>query len=97
MNIVLVEPEIPPNTGNVGRGDTVAVIGCGGVGSAAVAGARLAGARRIIAVASWLENAGKKKTILFERIINSILSVRRGPCSVCKFPGTNLNRAPTVF
>ncbi len=38
------------NTGNVGRGDTVAVIGCGGVGSAAVAGARLAGARRIIAV-----------------------------------------------
>ena len=38
------------NTGNVGRGDTVAVIGCGGVGSAAVAGARLAGAARIIAV-----------------------------------------------
>jgi S-(hydroxymethyl)mycothiol dehydrogenase len=38
------------NTGNVGRGDTVAVIGCGGVGSAAVAGSRLAGAARIIAV-----------------------------------------------
>ncbi|MCW2937259.1 MAG: S-(hydroxymethyl)mycothiol dehydrogenase [Actinomycetia bacterium] len=38
------------NTGNVGRGDTVAVIGCGGVGSAAVMGARLAGAARIIAV-----------------------------------------------
>jgi S-(hydroxymethyl)mycothiol dehydrogenase len=38
------------NTGNVGRGDTVAVIGCGGVGCAAVAGARLAGAERIIAV-----------------------------------------------
>ena len=38
------------NTGNVGRGDTVAVIGCGGVGCASVAGARLAGARRIIAV-----------------------------------------------
>lgn len=38
------------NTGNVGRGDSVAVIGCGGVGDAAVAGARLAGARRIIAV-----------------------------------------------
>ncbi len=38
------------NTGNVGRGDTVAVIGCGGVGSAAVLGARLAGAARIIAV-----------------------------------------------
>jgi S-(hydroxymethyl)mycothiol dehydrogenase len=38
------------NTGNVGRGDSVAVIGCGGVGSAAVLGARLAGAARIIAV-----------------------------------------------
>ncbi|MFJ7204205.1 S-(hydroxymethyl)mycothiol dehydrogenase [Streptomyces sp. NPDC098789] len=38
------------NTGNVGRGDSVAVIGCGGVGNAAVAGARLAGAGRIIAV-----------------------------------------------
>ncbi|PKR42345.1 S-(hydroxymethyl)mycothiol dehydrogenase [Streptomyces sp. EAG2] len=38
------------NTGNVGRGDSVAVIGCGGVGDAAIAGARLAGARRIIAV-----------------------------------------------
>ncbi|MDN3295356.1 S-(hydroxymethyl)mycothiol dehydrogenase [Streptomyces ficellus] len=38
------------NTGNVGRGDTVAVIGCGGVGDAAIAGASLAGARRVIAV-----------------------------------------------
>jgi S-(hydroxymethyl)mycothiol dehydrogenase len=38
------------NTGGVGRGDSVAVIGCGGVGSAAIAGARLAGAARIIAV-----------------------------------------------
>ncbi|MER6073350.1 S-(hydroxymethyl)mycothiol dehydrogenase [Streptomyces sp. NPDC001852] len=38
------------NTGNVGRGDTVAVIGCGGVGAAAVVGSRLAGAARIIAV-----------------------------------------------
>jgi S-(hydroxymethyl)mycothiol dehydrogenase len=38
------------NTGNVGRGDSVAVIGCGGVGSAAVLGSRLAGAAQIIAV-----------------------------------------------
>jgi len=38
------------NTGAVGRGDSVAVIGCGGVGAAAVAGSRLAGANRIIAV-----------------------------------------------
>ena len=38
------------NTGNVTRGDSVAVIGCGGVGDAAIAGALLAGARTIIAV-----------------------------------------------
>ncbi|NEA53211.1 S-(hydroxymethyl)mycothiol dehydrogenase [Streptomyces sp. SID13666] len=38
------------NTGNVGRGDSVAVIGCGGVGNAAIVGARLAGAATIIAV-----------------------------------------------
>src|SRR3954468_19875624 len=38
-------------TGNVGRGDTVAVFGCGGVGDAAIAGARLAGARPILALA----------------------------------------------
>ncbi|WP_328953302.1 S-(hydroxymethyl)mycothiol dehydrogenase [Kitasatospora purpeofusca] len=38
------------NTGNVGRGDSVAVIGCGGVGGAAVLGSRLAGAAKIIAV-----------------------------------------------
>jgi S-(hydroxymethyl)mycothiol dehydrogenase len=38
------------NTGNVGRGDSVAVFGCGGVGDAAIAGALLAGAHTIIAV-----------------------------------------------
>ncbi|MFJ9588037.1 S-(hydroxymethyl)mycothiol dehydrogenase [Streptomyces acidicola] len=38
------------NTGGVGRGDTVAVIGCGGVGDAAIAGSKLAGAAKIIAV-----------------------------------------------
>ena len=38
------------NTGAVNRDDTVAVIGCGGVGDAAIAGARLVGARTIIAV-----------------------------------------------
>ncbi|MTE17801.1 S-(hydroxymethyl)mycothiol dehydrogenase [Streptomyces sp. TRM43335] len=38
------------NTGNVRRGDTVAVIGCGGVGGASVMGANLAGASRVIAV-----------------------------------------------
>jgi S-(hydroxymethyl)mycothiol dehydrogenase len=38
------------NTGAVGRGDSVAVIGCGGVGGAAIMGSRLAGAATIIAV-----------------------------------------------
>ena len=38
------------NTAPVTRGDSVAVIGCGGVGDAAILGARLAGARTIIGV-----------------------------------------------
>ena len=38
------------NTGNVGRGDSVAVFGCGGVGNAAIAGSRLAGAHTIVAI-----------------------------------------------
>ncbi len=38
------------NTGRVGLGDSVAVIGCGGVGAAAVAASALVGARRVIAV-----------------------------------------------
>ncbi|WP_026818332.1 S-(hydroxymethyl)mycothiol dehydrogenase [Arthrobacter castelli] len=47
------------NTGNVSRGDSVAVIGCGGVGTAAIAGSRLAGATTIIAVDI---DAGKLET-----------------------------------
>jgi len=38
------------NTGGVTRGKSVAVIGCGGVGSAAIAGSALAGAYPVIAV-----------------------------------------------
>ena len=38
------------NTGGVTRGNSVAVIGCGGVGDGAIAGAYLAGAHTIIAV-----------------------------------------------
>ncbi len=38
------------NTGEIKRGESVAVIGCGGVGTAAIAGAKLAGATTIIAV-----------------------------------------------
>ena len=38
------------NTGGIGRGQSIAVIGCGGVGVAAIAGAKLAGASTIIGV-----------------------------------------------
>lgn len=38
------------HTGNVQPGDSVAVFGCGGVGNAAITGARLAGAATIIAI-----------------------------------------------
>ncbi|MBY6685712.1 S-(hydroxymethyl)mycothiol dehydrogenase [Rhodococcus sp. BP-149] len=57
------------NTGNVGRGDSVAVIGCGGVGNAAIAGARLAGAGTIIAVdrdkgkLEWATGLGATHTV----------------------------------
>jgi S-(hydroxymethyl)mycothiol dehydrogenase len=57
------------NTGDVGRDDTVAVIGCGGVGDAAIAGARLAGARTIIAVdidnrkLEWAKDFGATHTV----------------------------------
>jgi S-(hydroxymethyl)mycothiol dehydrogenase len=56
------------NTGNVGRGDSVAVFGCGGVGDAAIAGAYLAGASTIIAVdiddqkLAWAEDFGATHT-----------------------------------
>src|SRR6187397_1139637 len=56
-------------TGEVGRGDTVAVFGCGGVGDAAIAGARLAGARTIIAVdldpkkLDWARGFGATHTV----------------------------------
>ena len=38
------------NTGGIRRGQSIAVIGCGGVGCAAIAGARLVGAAKIIAI-----------------------------------------------
>jgi S-(hydroxymethyl)glutathione dehydrogenase/alcohol dehydrogenase len=38
------------NTAKVGPGDTVAIVGCGGIGLNAIQGARIAGAERIIAV-----------------------------------------------
>ncbi len=57
------------NTGGVTRGDSVAVIGCGGVGDAAIAGARLAGATTIIGVdidpgkLRWATELGATQTV----------------------------------
>lgn len=57
------------NTGGVGRGDSVAVFGCGGVGDAAIAGSRLAGAHTIIAIdiddrkLEWAREFGATHTI----------------------------------
>ncbi|MBF6341087.1 S-(hydroxymethyl)mycothiol dehydrogenase [Nocardia abscessus] len=57
------------NTGNVGRGDSVTVIGCGGVGDAAIMGSRLAGASKIIAVdrdrqkLAWARDLGATHTV----------------------------------
>ena len=56
-------------TGEVERGDTVAVFGCGGVGDGAIAGARLAGAKRIIAIdidakkLEWAKEFGATDTV----------------------------------
>ncbi len=57
------------NTAGVTRGDSVAVIGCGGVGDAAILGASLAGARKIIAVdvddrkLDWARQFGATDTV----------------------------------
>ena len=57
------------NTAPVQQGDTVAVIGCGGVGNAAIAGALYAGARQVIAVdlddrkLGWAREFGATHTV----------------------------------
>ncbi len=57
------------NTGDVGLGDSVAVIGCGGVGTAAMLGSRLAGAPTIIAIdrdekkLRWARQLGAPHTV----------------------------------
>jgi S-(hydroxymethyl)mycothiol dehydrogenase len=57
------------HTGGVGPDDTIAVFGCGGVGNAAIAGAAMAGARRIIAVdldpgkLEWARGFGATDTV----------------------------------
>ena len=56
-------------TGEVQQGDSVAVFGCGGVGDAAIVGARLAGAAKVIAVdldsqkLAWARDFGATHTV----------------------------------
>jgi S-(hydroxymethyl)mycothiol dehydrogenase len=74
------------NTGAVGRDDTVAVIGCGGVGDAAIAGSRLVGAKRIIAVdtddtkLAWARDFGATDTINARRtdVVEAIAELTDG-------------------
>jgi S-(hydroxymethyl)mycothiol dehydrogenase len=69
------------NTAQVSRGDSVAVIGCGGVGDAAVLGARLAGARTIIAVdvddrkLEWARQFGATH-VINSREVNPVDAIR---------------------
>jgi len=69
------------NTGGVGRGDSVAVIGCGGVGNAAIAGAKVAGATTIVAVdvddrkLEWAKGFGATHTVN-SRQVDAVEGVR---------------------
>lgn len=60
------------NTGEVGRGDTVAVFGCGGVGNAAIEGSRIAGASKIIAVDIDADKLELAKTFGATHTVNSL-------------------------
>ena len=74
------------NTAGIRRGQTVAVIGCGGVGNAAIAGARLAGAREVIAVdidarkLDWAREFGATQTVdgSSEDVVETIRSLTGG-------------------
>ncbi|WP_086665095.1 S-(hydroxymethyl)mycothiol dehydrogenase [Lentzea kentuckyensis] len=71
------------NTGGVTRGDSVAVIGCGGVGDGAIAGARLAGAAKIIAVDTdprkleWAKGFGATHTINVRDVDDVVVEIQR--------------------
>ncbi|HUQ58893.1 S-(hydroxymethyl)mycothiol dehydrogenase [Lentzea sp.] len=70
------------NTGGVTRGDSVAVIGCGGVGDGAIAGARLAGAAKIIAVDTdprkleWAKGFGATHTINAREVDDVVTAIQ---------------------
>lgn len=70
------------NTAGIGRDDTVAVIGCGGVGDAAIAGAALVGARTIIAIdtddtkLAWAKDFGATHTINARNVDDVVTAVQ---------------------
>jgi S-(hydroxymethyl)mycothiol dehydrogenase len=70
------------NTGGVTRGDSVAVIGCGGVGNAAIAGAALAGATTIIGIdvdpgkLQWATDFGATHTVNAREAADVVEAVR---------------------
>ncbi len=73
-------------TGGIGKGDSIAVFGCGGVGNAAIAAAKLAGATTIIGVdlddqkLRWAEEFGATHTInaLGAEVVEQIKSLTGG-------------------
>ena len=79
------------NTGGVTRGDSVAVFGCGGVGDAAIAGARLAGAHTIIAVdvddrkLQWASDFGATHTVNAKNVdpVEAIKEITEHGADVC--------------
>ncbi|WP_305092655.1 S-(hydroxymethyl)mycothiol dehydrogenase [Prescottella sp. R16] len=70
------------NTGNVTRGDSVAVIGCGGVGDAAIMGSRLAGANKIIAIdrdpkkLEWAVELGATHTVDASKVDDVVAAIQ---------------------
>ncbi|SDG46815.1 S-(hydroxymethyl)mycothiol dehydrogenase [Lentzea fradiae] len=70
------------NTGGVTRGDSVAVIGCGGVGDGAIAGARIAGAAKIIAIDTdprkleWAKGFGATHTINAREVDDVVTAIQ---------------------
>ena len=83
------------NTGNVSRGKTVAVFGCGGVGDAAIAGSALAGASTIVGIdiddrkLEWAKDFGATHTcnstttdpVEFVKSVTASGSRKSSPCS----------------
>ncbi|MFN8099006.1 MAG: S-(hydroxymethyl)mycothiol dehydrogenase [Dermatophilaceae bacterium] len=69
------------NTGGVKLGDSIAVIGCGGVGNAAIAGAKVVGATTIIAVdvddrkLEWARQFGATHTVN-SREVDAVAKIR---------------------